>query len=90
MILLKSVIAISPLEWKLMMCLGQDEPIYTYTHPLTKHFVKEDCSGGRLGTNFREIESSANIAILNATRSLLKSNTNIISNLMQNYLYRCV
>ena len=34
-----------------MMSLGQEKPIYTYTHPLRKLFIREACYGGRVGAN---------------------------------------
>ena len=67
---MKDCLAISFLLWKQMISLNGDDPVYTYTHPHTRRFIKEACYGRRVGANIRDFEPSANTTILNALRSL--------------------
>ena len=51
---MKDCLTISSLEWKVMMSLGQAEPIHTYGHQYTRHFIRETCYGGRVGARIQE------------------------------------
>ena len=66
----KDCLTISSLSWKQMTSLGQDEPVHTYTHPYTRHFIKEACYGERVGADIQDFESCANTNV-NLTRSNL-------------------
>ena len=62
---MKDCLTVSSLPWKLMMSLGQDEPIHTNTHPYTRLFIREAFYGGTVGAIFQEFESSDDTSILN-------------------------
>ena len=55
---MKDFLTTSFLRWKLMMSLGQDEPIFTYSHRYKRHIIKEACYGGTVGANIQEFNSS--------------------------------
>ena len=38
---IKDCLQTSSLAWKLMMSLGQGEPIYTYSNQCTRHFIRK-------------------------------------------------
>ena len=75
----------SSLGWKLMMSLGQDEPIHTNNHQYTQHFIREACYGGRVGAKIQEFMSSLCTEIKIILQNLLKSNLQDNCNLMQEY-----
>ena len=66
-----------------MMSLGQDEPIYAYTQPYTRQFIRETCYGRKVRAKTRRIVSSAETAILNVIRSHLDFSKEDICNLGQ-------
>ena len=68
---MKDCLTLSSVGWKLMRSLGQDEPIYTYSHPYTRLYLRQDCYGGRAGANILEFESTAIRQFLNVIRSHL-------------------
>ena len=78
---MKDCSSIFSLGWKLMMSLGQDEPIQTYINPYRRHFAREVCYGGRVG-NIPEFEKTAITPILIVIRYHLYSNTGYICNLI--------
>ena len=82
---MKDCLTISSPIWKLLMFLGQDEPYYTSSHPCTRHFIRQACYGGRVGASRREHESTAITSILNVIELHLKSNSDDICNLMEEY-----
>ena len=71
--------------WKLMMSLGQDEPIYTYNHQYTRHFIREACYGGRVEANIQEFVSTLCTEFKTILQNHLKSSSQDIFNLMQEY-----
>ena len=44
----KDCLTTSSRGWKLLMSLGQDEPINTFNYQYTRHFLKEACYAGRV------------------------------------------
>ena len=44
----KDCLTTSSRGWKLLMSLGQDEPIYTSNYQYTRHFLKEACYARRV------------------------------------------
>ena len=82
---MKDCLTTSSLAWKLMMSLGQHEPIYTYNHQYTRHFIREACDGRRVGANVQKFISSLSSEIRTIFQNLLKSCSEDICNLMQEY-----
>ena len=70
---------------KILMSLGQDGPIYAYTHPQAKHIERKACYGRRAVANTLEFESSANTSFFNNIRPHLNYNTDDIFHSMQEY-----
>ena len=54
---LKDFLTTSSLGWELLMSLGQDEPVYTYTDQYTRFFKREVCFGGKVAANKQELKS---------------------------------
>ena len=67
------------------MSLGQDEPIHTYTDQYTRHFLRDACYGGRVRANVQEFNSSLCTVIKTILQNQLKSDSQDICNLMQEY-----
>ena len=72
---MKSWLTISSLGRKLMMSLGQGEPIYTFTDQNIPQFIKEAGYGGRVGKNIPEFISSLCTENETILENILKSNS---------------
>ena len=82
----------SSLEWKVMMSLGWNEPIYTYNHQYTQYFIKKASYGGRVGANIQEFISSLSMKKKTILKNHLKFNSQDTCNLIQEYkeIYRWI
>ena len=76
---------ISSLGRNLLISLGQDEPVYIFSHQNSRYLLVEARYGGRVGANIREFELNAITRISKVIRSHLKSNGEDVCTLMGIY-----